>query len=122
MKCSTGLLKYVWTESYFDVPPSDHDPIHLFECQLSRFRQVVLDEREPLVLHGDGIPGHVDALDGSEGVEGLPDGVLLQLEADGADVDPAHEGYGSLPLGLHLQVGHLLQDDCMKGRTKQKGI
>lgn len=57
-----------------------------------------------LVLHGDGIPGHVDALDWSEGSEGLSDGVLPQLVVDGAYIDPTHDGQGPLPLGRHLDV------------------
>lgn len=54
------------------------------------------------MLHGDGVPGHVDALDGTERREGLPDGVLAQLVVDGAHVDAAHDGQRTLPLGRHL--------------------
>lgn len=55
-----------------------------------------------LMLHGDRVPGHVDAFDGSEGDEGLPDGVFAQLVVDGANVDAAHDGQGALALSRHL--------------------
>lgn len=63
-----------------------------------RLPLVLLD----LVLHGDRVPGHVDAFDWSKGDEGLPDGVLAQLIVDGAHVDPAHDGQSSLALRCHL--------------------
>lgn len=51
----------------------------------------------------DGVPGHVDGLDGAEGHEGLSDGVLLELEADAANIHPAHEHQRLVPLqGLGL--------------------
>lgn len=55
-----------------------------------------------LVLHGDRVPGHVDAFDWSKGDEGLPDGFLAQLVVDGAHVDPAHDGQSSLALRCYL--------------------
>lgn len=56
-----------------------------------------------LVLHGDRVPGHVNALDGSKGGKGLANGVLPQLIVDGAYVDPAHYGQRPLPLSCHLE-------------------
>lgn len=64
-----------------------------------------------LVFHGDRVPGHVDALDGPEGREGLPDGVLAKLIVDGAHVDATHDGQGPLPLCCHLPAG--------KGRERE---
>lgn len=56
-----------------------------------------------LVLHGNGVPGHVNALDGPKGGKGLANGVLTQLIVDGAHVDPAHDGQCPLPLSCHLE-------------------
>lgn len=57
-----------------------------------------------LMLHGNRVPGHVDAFDWSERGEGLPDGVLAQLIVDGADVNATHDGQSSLPLSRHLEA------------------
>lgn len=59
-----------------------------------------------LVLHGDRVPRHIDALDGTEGGESLSDGVLAQLVVYGAHVDTAHDGQRTLPLGRHLPGDH----------------
>lgn len=56
-----------------------------------------------LVLHGDGVPGHVNALDGSKGSKSLANGVLPKLVIDGTHVDPAHNGQCPLPLSCHLE-------------------
>lgn len=56
-----------------------------------------------LVLHGDRIPRHVNALDGSKGSKGLANGVLPQFIVDGAYVDPAHDSQCPLPLSCHLE-------------------
>ena len=56
-----------------------------------------------LVLHGDGVPGHVNALDGSEGSKSLANGVLPELIVDGTHVDPTHDGQRPLPLSCHLE-------------------
>lgn len=71
-------------------------------CATGREPPASLGAPSHLVLHGDGVPGHVDALDGPEGGEGLADGVLPQLVVDGAHVDPAHDGECPLPLSCHL--------------------
>lgn len=63
------------------------------------------DERmwqSDLVFHGNRVPRHVDALDGSEGSKGLSDGVLTQLIVYGAHIHPTHDGQCTLPLSCHL--------------------
>lgn len=57
-----------------------------------------------LVLHGDRIPGHVDAFDRSKRSKGLSDGVLSQLIVDGADVYSTHDGQSSLTLSCDLNT------------------
>ena len=82
---------------HFDVAPPDHHSVHLLEGELRRLRQVVLDEREALVLIGDRVPRQVDALDRTERQERLLDGVLADLKVDAAHVDPAARRDGALP-------------------------
>ena len=52
----------------------------------------------PFVFLSDGVPAHVDALDGPERYEGVLDGVLSQLEANAADVHAAHQHQGLVTL------------------------
>lgn len=57
-----------------------------------------------LVFHGDRVPGHVDALDGTKGGKSLPNGVLAKLVIDGSHIDSTHDCQSSLPLCCHLVV------------------
>jgi len=65
---------------------------------------VTVDAEYDLVLHGDRVPGHVNAFDWSKGGKGLSDGVLTQLVVDGADVDSTHDGQSSLSLSCYLNA------------------
>lgn len=49
----------------------------------------------------DGIPGHVDGLDGAEGKEGLSYRVLLELETDAAYVYSGGRGMRSCQMLRH---------------------
>lgn len=80
-------LRHVRRPSDFDVPAAQHRAVHLFERELRAFGDFVLDEGEAFVLLRDGIPRHVDGLDGAEGKKSGADRVLLQLKRDAADVD-----------------------------------
>ena len=84
---------------------------HLFKSELSRFRNLVFDEREAFVLLHHRVPAHRDRPDGPERQERGPQGVLANLEVDTADVDATHQDDGLVPLqrlGLLLLVGQRL--------------
>lgn len=70
-----------------------------------------------LVLHGDRVPGHVDALDGAKRGEGLADRVLPQLIVDGAHVDPTHDGQCPLSLSCHLEQDRGETNRLVRGAT-----
>jgi len=73
---------------HLDIAAPNHHSIHLFKRELGSLGDIVLNERKPLVLVGNRIPGQVHAFDRSEWQERLLDRVLLDLEVDTADVDP----------------------------------
>lgn len=79
-------LKQSIATHHFDISSAQHHAIHLLQGQLCGLGDVVLHECEALVFLRDGIPGHVDGLDGAEGKEGLSYRVLLELETDAAYV------------------------------------
>lgn len=83
-----GLRHIAWPAHHLDVPTPDHHAVHLLERQLRCLGYLVLDKREPLVLLRHRIPRHVDRLDRAKRQEGLPDGVLLQLEAYAPHIHP----------------------------------
>lgn len=78
--------------------------------KIKRLRTTAL--KAYLVFHGDRVPGHIDALNGTKGGEGLPDGILPQLVINGAHIHTTHDGQSSLPLCCHLVV--------MKGRENRR--
>lgn len=57
-----------------------------------------------LVLHCDGVPRHVNALDWAKGSKRLSDGVLSELVVYGAHIDPTHDGQSTLPLSRDLPI------------------
>lgn len=83
----------VWGVCDLNVPSAEHDAVHLFERELCGLGDLVLHEGEPLVLLRDGVPRHVDGLDGAERQERQTDRVLLQLERDRTHVHPAQCTY-----------------------------
>jgi len=55
-----------------------------------------------LVLHGNRVPGHINAFYRSKRGKGLANGVFTQLIVYGAHINATHDGQGALPLSCHL--------------------